>query len=115
MTRSLPGSSEEPAAPALQATAGAAALVGELADSYGPLHIFQSGGCCDGSLPICVRARDLPAGPHDLLLGTVAGTPVYIDAEQHRRWGRPTITLDVAPGEPEGMSLGLADAHLISR
>ena|SRR5579859_5828921 len=114
MTASPQDCSEVPPA-ALRATPAATKLVRRLADKYGPLHIFQSGGCCDGSLPICLRAGDLSASPHDVLLGDVAGNPVYIDAEQHRRWGRPTITLDVAPGEPEGMSLGLSQSHLISR
>lgn len=111
MTSTRQGCSEPP----LRATPAARDLVRRLQERHGELRIFQSGGCCDGSLPSCLRAGDLPAGPHDVLLGTVEGAPVYIDAEQHRRWREPAFTLDVAPGEPEGMSLGLADAHLISR
>jgi len=114
MTSTPQGCSREPAA-GLTATPAAAEMVRTLAREHGPLRIFQSGGCCDGSLPICLPAGDLPAGPHDVLLGLVEGTPVYIDAEQHRRWGSPMLTLDVAAGEPEGMSLGLRDAHLVTR
>ena len=90
-------------------------MVRALELEHGPLAIFQSGGCCDGSLPICVRAGELPPSPHDVKLGTVASTPVYVDGEQYARWREPAILLDVAAGEPEGLSLGLGDRHLVSK
>jgi hypothetical protein len=93
----------------------AQALLGRLVRAHGPLVIFQSGGCCDGSLPLCLLADDLAPGPGDLLLGNVAGVPFYIDAEQFRRWGEPEFVLDVAAGAPEGFSLGASDAHLVTR
>lgn len=77
--------------------------------------VFQSGGCCDGSLPICLPDGELVIGPNDLLLGEVGGCPVYIDADQDERWRRPTFVLDVASGSPEGFSLGGADVHFITR
>jgi uncharacterized protein len=90
-------------------------MVKRLVETHGPLAIFQSGGCCDGSTPICVRADELPLGPHDLLLDEIAGVPVYVDDDQHRRWRHPRYAIDLAPGAPEGMSIGLDDQHLTSR
>jgi len=82
---------------------------------HGPLAVFQSGGCCDGSLPLCLLADDLAPGPGDVLLGEVAGVPFYIDGEQFERWGEPMFELDVVSGAPEGFSLGLPDAHFVTR
>ena len=82
---------------------------------HGPLAIFQSGGCCDGSLPLCLLADDLAQGPGDVLLGEVAGVPFYIDAEQFQRWNEPEFVLDMVSGAPEGFSLGLPDAHFVTR
>jgi uncharacterized protein (DUF779 family) len=97
------------------ATSAALQAIASLRDAHGPLVLFESGGCCDGSSPICLRHGELPITAADLLLGEVGDTPLYIDAEQFERWGRPDFVVDVAPGAPEGFSLGPADAHLIVR
>jgi uncharacterized protein (DUF779 family) len=98
----------------ITATPQATAMLGRLVLTHGRLALFQSGGCCDGSLPLCLLADDLAPGPGDLLLGEVAGVPFYIDGEQFRRWGDPEFLLDVASGAPEGFSLGCADAHFVT-
>lgn len=98
----------------ITATPQATAMLSQLVLTHGPLALFQSGGCCDGSLPLCLLADDLAPGPGDLLLGEVAGVPFYIDAEQFRRWGDPEFLLDVAGGAPEGFSLGLPNAHFVT-
>jgi uncharacterized protein len=98
----------------INATPQATAMLRRLVLTHGPLALFQSGGCCDGSLPLCLLADDLAPGAGDLLLGEVAGVPFYIDAEQFRRWGDPEFLLDVAGGAPEGFSLGLPDAHFVT-
>jgi uncharacterized protein (DUF779 family) len=85
-----------------------------LAYKHGPLAIFQSGGCCDGSLPLCLLASEMEPSPNDVRLGHVAGAPFYIDAEQYERWGEPQFLLDVADGAPEGFSLGEPDGHFVS-
>ncbi|HZE06337.1 MAG TPA: DUF779 domain-containing protein [Solirubrobacteraceae bacterium] len=106
------------AAPAGVVTATRAALevLKRLEAAHGPLALHQSGGCCDGSAPICVGADELPPGPNDIRLGEVGATPVYIDAELYDRWGRPELEIDVAPGAAEGFSLeGLLDVHFITR
>ena len=99
----------------VEATERALRAVEALAATHGELMFFQSGGCCDGSSPICLPLGELPVGPNDVRLGDVAGAPVYIDGEQDRRWNRPRFVIDVAPGAPEGFSLGPSDAHFVSR
>jgi uncharacterized protein len=97
------------------ATGAALEAVDRLRAAHGPLAFFQSGGCCDGSSPICLQDGELPLAANDLLLGDVGGAPFYIDADQYERWGRPEFVVDVAPGAPEGFSLGLADLHFVTR
>jgi uncharacterized protein len=96
------------------ATPRAMAMVKRLVREHGPVAIYQSGGCCDGSLPLCLLADELGQGPNDVLLGEVESVPFYIDADQYQRWGEPEFLLDVVSGAPEGFSLGLPDAHFIT-
>jgi uncharacterized protein len=77
---------------------------------------FQSGGCCDGTSPICLKDGELPAGPHDIRLGHIGGAPFYIDSDQYERWGAPHFLIDVSLGAAEGFSLeGLEGVHFVSR
>jgi uncharacterized protein (DUF779 family) len=96
------------------ASARATAMVKQIVREHGPVAIYQSGGCCDGSLPLCLLADELGQGPNDVKLGEVEGVPFYIDAEQNQRWGEPEFLLDVVSGAPEGFSLGLRDAHFVT-
>ena len=101
---------------AVQATTAALEVIHRLGAAHGPLMFVQSGGCCDGSSPICVRDGELPVSPNDIRLGTVGGVPVYIDAEQYARWGHPAFLLDVEPGAATGFSLeGSRDVHFVTR
>lgn len=89
------------------------ALVG-LQAARGPVIIFQSGGCCDGTSPLCFPKGQLAISPHDVLLGELAGCPYYIDARQFEVVRHCQLVLDVAPGNPEGFSLPAGDdAHFI--
>lgn len=98
------------------ATPEAVRAIEQLAATYGPLMFVQSGGCCDGSSPICFRAGAFLVGPADRLLGEVAGAPFYIDGEQDERWNRPQLVIDVAEGAAEGFSLeGLQGIHFVTR
>ncbi len=91
-------------------------LLDRLAARYGPLVIHQSGGCCDGSSPICLPVAELPPGPDDVLLGVLGDTPVYIDGDQDERWRRPSLALDVSAGPAMGFSLeGIECVHLVAR
>jgi uncharacterized protein (DUF779 family) len=96
------------------ATNDALAAIAALTEEHGRLAFFQSGGCCDGSSPICLPEGELPAGPGDLLLGEIGGAPFYIDADQYERWNRPAFVVDVSPSPPEGFSLGYADTHFVT-
>ena len=96
------------------ASARATAMIKQIVREHGSVEIYQSGGCCDGSLPLCLLADELGQGPNDVQLGEVEGVPFYIDAEQYERWGEPEFLLDVAGGAPEGFSLGLPDAHFVT-
>jgi uncharacterized protein (DUF779 family) len=99
---------------AVTATGAALQAIEDLRAEHGPLAFFQSGGCCDGSLPICLNRAELPPGPNDTLLGTVGDAPFYIDADLYRRWGRPELLLDLRPGAAEGFSLSPSDAHFVT-
>ena len=99
----------------LTATPTAIEMVKRLTEQHGRLAFFQSGGCCDGSSPICLKDGELPPGANDLLLGELAGAPFYVDSEQYERWGRPSFLIDAGPGPAEGFSLSLPDAHFVTR
>jgi uncharacterized protein (DUF779 family) len=102
--------------PRVVATESAVAEIGRLRGEYGPLMFVQSGGCCDGSSPMCFPDGELVVGPSDLLLGEVEGCPFYIDRDQYERWNRPTLLLDIAPGDGSGMSLeGIHNRHFVTR
>ena len=91
--------------PGVTATPPALVAIAELVARRGPLMFFQSGGCCDGSLPMCFDDGELVIGDHDVLLGTVGGCAFYIDHRQYEAWKHTQLILDVGSGEPEGFSL----------
>ena len=98
------------------ATDAALAAIERLTAKHGKLILFESGGCCDGSSPLCLADGELLLGPNDVRLGEVGGVPFLIDAEQYERWNRPRFVLDVAPGAAGGFSLeGLEGVHFVVR
>ncbi len=100
----------------VSATRAALEAIDRLEAAHGALMFFQSGGCCDGSSPICLKDGELPVSPHDLRLGEIGGAGFYIDREQYERWGEPRFLIDVSPGAAEGFSLeGLIDVHFVTR
>lgn len=80
------------------ATDVARALIASLETEHGPLIFHQSGGCCDGSSPMCYPAGELMIGDVDVLLGTLAGAPFYMSQSQFAYWKHTQLTLDVVPG-----------------
>jgi uncharacterized protein (DUF779 family) len=86
-------------------TEAAAALLRELAAEHGPLLFHQSGGCCDGSAPMCYPRSDFKIGQRDVLLGTIEGVPFYMGAAQFEYWKHTHLTIDVVPGRGSGFSL----------
>ena len=102
--------------PRVVATPAALAAIARLVGERGPLMFFQSGGCCDGSLPLCFTAGELIVGSNDELLGEVGGCPFYIDGRQYRIVEHTQLILDVGAGEPEGFSLSAGEGlHFLTR
>ena len=87
------------------ATERALEAIGRLTARHGQLMFVQSGGCCDGSSPVCLRDGELLLGPNDVLIGEVGGASFYIDEELYERWRRPAFLLDVGKGAGHGFSL----------
>ncbi len=80
--------------------------IARLTAIHGPLMFHQSGGCCDGSSPMCYPRGEFRTGGSDLLLGTIAGdVPVFIGADQYAYWSHTQIVIDVIPGRGSGFSL----------
>ena len=91
-------------------------LIARLKTRYGSLMFVQSGGCCDGSSPVCLHEGEMLLGPGDLLLGEIAGCPFYIDREQYERWRKPQFLIDVSPGEGDTFSIeGPEGMHFVAR
>ena len=72
---------------------------------HGELLFHQSGGCCDGSGPMCYPADDFFVDDNDVLLGHVAGYPFYMSYFLYKHWQRSVLTLDVVPGRGSGFSI----------
>jgi hypothetical protein len=96
-------------APGVIATPEAHAAIADLIKDRGPVMFFQSGGCCDGSLPICFADGEFVVSDHDVLLGHVGGCRYYIDHRQYEAWKHTQLILDVSEGDPEGFSLGAGE------
>ena len=86
-------------------TAAATALMEKLAQKHGALMFHQSGGCCDGSSPMCYPRGEFLVGDSDVLLATLGETPFYISRSQFEYWKHTQIILDVVPGRGGMFSL----------
>jgi uncharacterized protein (DUF779 family) len=86
-------------------TAEAAKVIDTLRAANGELMFHQSGGCCDGSSPMCFPRGEFRVGARDVYLGEIAGCPIYIGAEQFEYWKHTHLTIDVVPGRGGGFSL----------
>ncbi|MCX8568741.1 MULTISPECIES: DUF779 domain-containing protein [Hyphomicrobiales] len=89
----------------VSATPGAVALLDEIIADHGPVLFHQSGGCCDGSSPMCYPRSDFIVGDLDVLMGTIGDTPVYISASQYEAWKHTDLIIDVVPGRGGMFSL----------
>ena len=86
-------------------TPKAEAVLRKLQGQYGPLLFHQSGGCCDGSAPMCYPRGDFKIGQQDVFLGTIVDTPFYISGPQFEYWQHTHLTVDVVPGRGSGFSV----------
>jgi uncharacterized protein len=89
----------------VSATPAALELIRELAGRHGALLFHQSGGCCDGSAPMCFQRGELLVGEADVLLGEIGGQPFYIGAAQFEYWKHTHLIIDVVPGHGGMFSL----------
>jgi uncharacterized protein len=86
-------------------TAAATALMEKLVQKHGALMFHQSGGCCDGSSPMCYPRGEFLVGDSDVLLATLGETPFYMSRSQFEYWKHTQIILDVVPGRGGMFSL----------
>lgn len=89
----------------VSATPAAMKLLDEIIADHGPVLFHQSGGCCDGSSPMCYPRGDFIVGDRDVLLGTIGDTPVYIGESQYEAWKHTDLTIDVVAGRGGMFSL----------
>jgi hypothetical protein len=87
------------------ATDATLALIARLKARHGPLMFHQSGGCCDGSAPMCFPEGELLVGDSDVLLGEIDGCPFYMSAAQYDYWKHTQLIIDVVPGRGGMFSL----------
>lgn len=87
------------------ATTEAIKLLDEIIADHGPVLFHQSGGCCDGSSPMCYPRDEFILGDRDVLLGRIGDTPVYISASQYEAWKHTDLVIDVVPGRGGMFSL----------
>ena len=91
--------------PRVLATDAALALIARLKAKHGPLMFHQSGGCCDGSSPMCFAVGDFIVGDRDVRLGEIGGADFYISAPQFAYWKHTQLIIDVVPGRGGMFSL----------
>ena len=87
------------------ATEASLNLIGELKSTHGPLMFHQSGGCCDGSAPMCYPLGEFRVGQSDVKLGEIGGCPFYMSESQFEYWQHTQLTIDVVQGRGSGFSL----------
>lgn len=86
-------------------TPAAAELLGKLRAAHGDLMFHQSGGCCDGSAPMCYPRGEFRIGQRDVYLGEIAGCPFYISGPQFEYWQHTHLIIDAVPGRGSGFSI----------
>jgi uncharacterized protein len=91
--------------PRVLLTEKASDLIARLKAQHGPLMFHQSGGCCDGSTPMCFPAGEFRVGAQDVLMGEIAGCKFYIGANQFEYWRHTQLIIDVVPGRGAGFTL----------
>ena len=86
-------------------TAEAANVVGQLRARFGELMFHQSGGCCDGSQPMCFEKGEFIVGAKDIYLGDIDGCAFFMSADQFEYWKHTQLIIDITPGRGSSFSL----------
>lgn len=87
------------------ATDKAITLIETLKEMHGPLMFHQSGGCCDGSSPMCYPRDEFRVGDSDVLLGEIGDSPFYMSKDQYEYWKHTKLIIDVVDGRGGMFSL----------
>lgn len=80
-------------------------LIKKLEGLHGPLLFHQSGGCCDGSSPMCYPRKEFKVGAQDVYMGEIGGQPFYMGRSQFEYWQHTHLIIDVVPGRGSGFSV----------
>lgn len=100
----------------VKATDAALELIDFLKKKHGPLMFHQSGGCCDGSSPMCYPDGELIIGDQDVLLGHIGGAPFYMRKNQFEYWKHTQLIIDVVDGRGGMFSLeGVEGKRFLTR
>ncbi|GAA4372499.1 DUF779 domain-containing protein [Hymenobacter koreensis] len=91
--------------PRVLVTPAAEATIDVLRDEHGPLMFHQSGGCCDGSSPMCFQAGEFKVGASDVWLGRIHGCDFFMSSSQFEYWKHTQLTVDVTKGRGASFSL----------
>ncbi|WP_372447152.1 DUF779 domain-containing protein [Paenibacillus cisolokensis] len=96
---------KNPAVPKVVATDAALELIRVVRAKHGPVMFHQSGGCCDGSSPMCYPIGEFLVGDSDVLMGEIGGAPFYMSKAQYEYWKYTQLIIDVVPGRGGMFSL----------
>lgn len=91
--------------PRVLATAEATNVIQQLKERYGGLMFHQSGGCCDGSAPMCFQQGEFKTGESDTLMGVIEGCDFYISNDQFEYWKHTQLIIDISKGRGASFSL----------
>lgn len=91
------------------ATGAARGLIAVLENRHGPLVFHQSGGCCDGSVPMCFAQGEFKLGAQDVLMGEIVGAPFYMSRDQFVYWQHTQLIIDVVSGRGASFSLEIPE------
>lgn len=89
---------EQPVPSRVSATDAALRLIGRLKAEHGALLFHQTGGCCEGSAPLCLKDGEICIGPADVRLGEIGGVPFYMSRAQFAFWEHTHLVIDAVPG-----------------
>lgn len=93
----------------VSATDAALKEIARLEKQHGPLFFHQSGGCCDGSAPMCYPRGEFKVGDQDVYMGEIGSQPFYMGKSQWEYWQHTHLIIDVVPGRGSGFSIEAPD------
>lgn len=91
----------------ISCTDQATELIERIKNDHGPLMFHQSGGCCDGSSPMCFAYGEFKTGKSDVWLGDIQGCPFFMSLDQFEYWKHTHLTIDVVSGRGASFSLDI--------